>query len=126
MLLQMLLAFSLGIEGGYHIPAAGFQNLNTGTRFSVYAVRDVGFVDLTLGLNTAFYTGDNVSYHVSTTGIRLGMQKTNWVISPVLAIGAAHVSRSLGQNSESGFALAYSIGTAMNFRKERLSIHPGI
>jgi hypothetical protein len=126
MLLQMLLAFSLGIEGGYHIPAAGFQNLNTGTRFSVYAVRDVGFVDLTLGLNTAFYTGDNVSYHVSTTGVRLGMQKTNWVISPVLAIGAAHVSRSLGQNSESGFALAYSIGTAMNFRKERLSIHPGI
>jgi hypothetical protein len=126
MLLQILLAFSLGIEGGYHIPATGFQNLNNGTRFSIYTVRDVGFVDLTLGLNTAFYKGDNPSYHISTMGLRFGVQKGNWVISPVLTIGADHFSRALGQNDESGFALTYSIGTALNFRKERLSIHPGI
>ena len=126
MLLQLLLAFSIGIEGGSHIPATGFQNLNSGTRFSIYALREVGFVDLTLGLNTAFYTGDNPSYHLTTTGLRLGVQKSNWAISPVLAIGADHISRALGQSSESGFGLAYSLGTVMNFRKERLSIHPGI
>ena len=122
----MLLAFSLGIEGGYHIPATGFQNLNTGTRFCIYTVRDVGFVDLTLGLNAAYYTGDNPGYRLSTTGLRLGVQKDNWVISPVLTIGADYISRALGQNSESGFGLAYSIGTALNFHRERLSIHPGI
>jgi hypothetical protein len=126
MLFQLLLAFAIGIEGGYHIPATGFQNLNSGTRFSIYTVREVGFVDLTLGLNTAFYTGENPSYHLTTTGFRFGVQKSNWIISPVLAVGADHISRALGQNSESGFGLAYSIGTVMNFRKERLSIHPGI
>ncbi|KPL14969.1 hypothetical protein AMJ74_02430 [candidate division WOR_3 bacterium SM1_77] len=124
MLLHMLLAFSLGIEGGYHIPAVGFQNINTGNSFSVYTVRNVGFVDLTLALKTAFYTGDNASYNLNATGLRLGVQKSNWPISPVLAIGGDYVSRALGQNSESGFALAYSMGMLLNFRIDRLSIHP--
>jgi hypothetical protein len=124
MLLQMLLAFSLGIEGGYHIPAVGFQDLNTGTSFSIYTVRNTGFVDLTLALQTAFYTGDNASYHFNATGLRIGMQKGNWPISPALAIGGDYVSRALGQNSESGFALAYSMGILVNLRIDRLSIRP--
>jgi hypothetical protein len=126
MLLQMLLAFSLGIEGGYHIPAVGFQDLNAGTGFSVYTVRNMGFVDLTLTLQTMFYTGENNAYHFSTTGLRLGMRKSTWPISPVLSAGADYVSRALGQSNESGFGLAYSIGMLVNFRRERLSIHPGI
>jgi hypothetical protein len=126
MLLQVLLAFSLGIEGGYHIPAVGFQNLNAGTGFAIYTIRNVGFVDLRLTLQTTFYTGENTAYNLSTTGMSFGVHKSNWPISPFLAIGADYVSRSLGQSDESGFALAYSIGMCTNFRKERLSIHPGI
>ncbi len=126
MLLQILLAFSLGVEGGYQIPAVGFQNLNTGAGFSVYTVRRAGFVDLTLALQASFYSGDNSSYHLNTTGLRLGIQKGDWFISPVLAIGGDYVSRALGQNSESGFALAYSIGMMLGFRTERLSIRPKV
>ena len=126
MLLHMLLAFSLGIEGGYHIPALGFRDINTGNSFSVYTVRHVGFVDLTLAIQTAFYTGDNASYHLNTTGLRLGVQKSNWPISPVLAIGGDYVSRALSQNSESGFAVAYSMGMLLHFRIDRLSILPKI
>jgi len=126
MLLQILLAFSLGVEGGYQIPAVGFQDLNTGASFSVYTLRNVGFVDLTLALQTAFYTGDNSGYHLNTTGLRLGIQKSNWPISPIVAIGGDYVSRALGEENEAGFALAYSLGVLLGFRMDRISIRPMI
>ena len=126
MLLHMLLAFALGIEGGYQIPAVGFKDINTGTSFSVYCSHNMGFVDITAAAQTAFYTGDNSSYQSSATGFRFGVQKGNWPISPVLAVGADYVSRNLHQHSESGFALAYSLGEILNFRINQLSIHPKI
>ena len=126
MLLHMLLAFALGIEVGYQIPAVGFRDINTGTGFSIYCLRKVGFVDITAAAQTAFYSGDNSSYHSSASGFRFGLQKGNWPISPVIAIGADYISRDLHQYSESGFALAYSLGVVLNFRIDRLSIHPKI
>jgi len=126
MLLYILLGFTIGLEGGYSLPAAGFKDINTGMNFSIFALRDVGFVDLTLGVQAAYYTGDNTSYHFSTTGLRLGVQKSKWRISPVLAIGGYYANRSLNASKESGFTAAYSIGVILNFRIERLSIYPKI
>ena len=122
----MLFAFALGIEGGYQIPAVGFNNINTGTDFSVYCTRTIGFLDASVAVQTAFYKGDNSSYNLSATGLRLGVQKTNWPVSPSLAIGADYISRELHQYGESGFALAYSMGIVFNFRVNQLSIHPKI
>lgn len=126
MLLYVLLSFTIGLEGGYSFPAAGFKDINTGMNFSIFALREVGFVDLTLGIQAAYYTGDNTSYHFSTTGIRFGVQKSNWKISPVLTISAHYASRSLNASKESGFTAAYSIGAVLNFRIERLAIYPKI
>ena len=84
----------------------------------------MGFVNLKLAVQNTFCTGNNSSYHFNTVGLRLGVQKGNWPISPVFAVGGDYVSRTLNQNSESGFALAYSMGVQLNFRIDRLSIHP--
>jgi len=126
MLLNLLLAISIGVEGGYHIPAVGFRNINTGTSFTLSVARRVSFVDLTVATQTAFYTGDNPSYQLNTIGLRVGIHKGNWPISPVLAIGADYVSRDLKQYGESGFAVAYSIGVLMNFRVNQVYIYPKI
>jgi len=126
MLLNLLLAISIGVEGGYHIPAVGFNNINTGASFSLNATRHVSFIDLTVAAQTAFYTGDNQSYHLNTVGLRVGIHKGNWPISPVLAIGTDYISRDLKQNSEFGFAIAYSIGVLMNFRVNQVSVFPKI
>jgi hypothetical protein len=126
MLLNLLLAISIGIEGGYHIPAVGFNNINTGTSFSLFAIRKVSFVDLTVGAQTTFYTGDNQSYHLNTFGLRVGIQKSNWPISPVFAIGGDYISRDLNQHNEAGVAVAYSIGVLMNFRVNQVLIYPKV
>jgi hypothetical protein len=124
MLLCLLFAFSIGIEGGYSFPAVGFKDINTGMSFSLFALRAVGFVDAKLAVQTAYYTGDNTSYHYNTSGLQIGIQKNSWLISPVLAIGGYYTSRSLNQSTESGLAAAYSIGAILNFHIERLHIYP--
>jgi len=126
MLLNLLLAIAIGVEGGYHIPAVGFNNINTGTCFSLSVARKVSFVDLTVAAQTAFYTGDNQSYHLNTVGLRVGIHKGNWPISPALAIGGDYVNRDLREYGESGFAVAYSIGVLMNFRFNQVFIYPKI
>ena len=124
MLLYMLIAFSIGIEGSYNIPAVGFKNIHSGAGFSVFADRNTGIVDLTFSLQAAFYAGDNPSYSMNTTGFRLGFYKKNWPISPVFAIGGDYISRGLSQTSETGFAAAYMIGVLINLKFDRLHIYP--
>jgi len=122
----MLFAISIGIEGGYNIPAVGFQNIHTGTTVSLCADRNMGIVDLTLSVQTSFLTGDNPSYTLNATGLRLGMYKGNWLISPVLAVGGDYINRGLNQSSETGFAAAYTIGALINFKINRLRIYPKV
>ncbi len=124
MFLYILFALSVGVEGGYNIPAVEFENINAGTVFSVFADRKMGFVNLKLSVQTAFYTGDNPSYSFNTTGLRLAVYKKNWPASPILAIGGDYVSRSLEQNKETGFGAAYTMGFLFNFRVNRLHIYP--
>lgn len=124
MLIYMLIALSLGIEGGYNSPAVGFDDIHSGTGFLVFADRNTGIVNLTLSIQAAFYTGDNQGYSMNTTGFRLGLYKKNWPVSPVLGVGGDYISRGLGETSETGFAAAYIIGTQINFEFERMHIYP--
>jgi hypothetical protein len=106
----MLLALSIGIEGGYDLPAVGFKDINTGSVFALTAGRKVGIVDAVLSLQASFYSGDNPGYSMS----------------PVFSIGSDYVIRNLDEASENGFASAYAIGLLFNFRVERLHIYPKI
>ncbi|UCF70213.1 MAG: hypothetical protein JSW49_08420 [candidate division WOR-3 bacterium] len=124
MLLYILIGLSIGIEGGYVFPAVGFESISSGAGFAVFADRNAGIVDVSLSLQTAFNTGDNPGYSMTTMGFRFGLYKENWSISPVLAFGGDYLSRSLNGTSESGFAAAYTIGAQINIRHERLHIYP--
>ena len=124
MIVYILVALSIGIEGGYNIPAVGFQNINTGASVALFADRNMGITDLTFSLQTSFFRGDNPSYTMNATGLRLGMYKGNWPISPLLAVGGDYINRGLNQNSETGFAAAYTIGAIINFKFNRLHIYP--
>ncbi|MDH4210024.1 MAG: hypothetical protein OEV79_01040 [candidate division WOR-3 bacterium] len=126
MILYMLFAFSIGIEGGYDLPAVGFKDINTGSVFSLTAGRKVGIVDAALSLQASFYSGDNPGYSMSTLGFRLGFYKKNWPLSPVFSIGSDYVIRNLDEASENGFAAAYAIGLLFNFKVERLHVYPKI
>ena len=126
MILYMLRALSIGIEGGYDFPAVGFRDINTGAAFSLTAGREAGIVDATASLQASFYTGDNPGYSVSTFGFRLGFYKKNWPLSPFVSIGSDYVIRNLDGASENGFAAAYATGIMFNFTVERLHIYPKI
>jgi hypothetical protein len=124
MILYVLVALSIGIEGGYDNPAVGFNNIDKGAGFALVAAHNIGFADMTLSLRTVFYTGDNPVYSMNTVGIRMGMYKKNWPVSPVLAAGSDYVIRDLDEANENGFAGAYSIGVLLNFKVEKLHVYP--
>lgn len=124
MILYALVALSIGIEGGYNTPAVGFNDIEKGAGFSLVTARNMGFIDMALSLRAAFYNGDNPSYTMNTFGIRLGLYKKNWPVTPVLAAGSDYVIRDLSQANENGFAGAYSIGVRVNFNVERLHVYP--
>jgi hypothetical protein len=120
----MLITMSIGIEGGYNIPAVGFEDIHSGAAFSVSADRSMGIVDLTFSMQAAFYTGDNAGYSMNTTGFRLGFYRKSWSVSPVFAVGGDYINRGLNQTSENGFAVAYTLGVLINLKYERLHIYP--
>lgn len=120
----VLFAFSIGIEGGYSIPAVGFKDISAGTSFSLVAERSMGIVDVSLAGQTSFYSGTNAAYHLNATGVRLGIQKSNWPISPVMAIGIDHISRDLNGNRETGFVSVYSLGFIINLHFNQLHVYP--
>ncbi len=122
----MLLALSIGIEGGYDLPAIGFKDINTGAVFSLAAGRKVGIADAVFSLQVSFYSGDNPAYSMSTMGFRLGFYKKNWPLSPFISIGSDYVIRNLDEGSENGFAAAYATGLLFNFKVERLHVYPKI
>jgi hypothetical protein len=126
MILYVLFALSIGIEGGYDLPAVGFKEINTGAVFALTAGRNAGIADVTFSLQASFYSGDNPGYSMSTLGFRLGLYKKNWPLSPILSLGSDYVFRSLDEASENGFAAAYTVGLLFNFRVERLHVYPRI
>lgn len=126
MILYILFTLSIGIEGGYDLPAVGFKDINTGVVFSLAAGKRLGIVDAAFSLQTCFYSGDSPGYSMSTLGFRLGFYKKNWPLSPVFSIGSDYVIRNLDEASENGFAAAYAAGLLFNFRVDKLHIYPKI
>jgi hypothetical protein len=63
---------------------------------------------------------------MNSYGLRLGVSKNAWFISPVVELGVDYLTRSLGGGSESGFAFDYMIGALWNMRKEKLRFYPKV
>lgn len=126
MILYILFALSIGIEGGYDLPAVGFRDINTGAVFSLAAGKKLAIVDAAFSLQTCFYSGDSPGYSMSTLGFRFGFYKKNWPLSPVFSIGSDYVIRNLDEANENGFAAAYAVGMLFNFRVEKLHLYPKI
>lgn len=124
MLLFYIIAFSVGIEGGYSQPAVRFNNLDVGTALVIFVGRDFGIVYSTLALETVFYRGENAGYSFTTNGILFELSRRNGWFSPVIGFGADYVTRSLNRKSESGFAFNYRVGFLINFHMNRVRIYP--
>lgn len=126
MILYLLLGLCIGIEGGYMFPASGFQDINSGAGFSVFAGRKAGFADLALSIRAAHYRGDNPGYAMSTLGCALDAYKRTWPITPVLMVGADYLRRTMDETSEAGFAASYALGARVNFNTGPLYIYPEV
>ncbi len=124
MLLCILIALSVGIEGGYNEPALGFNNIKSGTAFTLFMNRHLRLADVTLSIGTGFHTGDNPSYSLDSYGLRCGLSKNDWLFSPVIEFGADYLRRTIHNANESGFAYVYTIGLVINFRYERVRLYP--
>jgi hypothetical protein len=124
MLLYALIALSVGIEGGYNLPAARFDNLNSGPALSIFMSRDFSIADLALSLETDFYRGKNSAYSVNFYGIHVHTFKSTWRFSPVIEFGAEYMTRTLNAEKESGYVFTYGIGLVINFTVDRLRIYP--
>jgi hypothetical protein len=122
--IYLLLSISIGVEGGYNLPATGFDNLKSGPIMTIFLSRDIGIVDITTSLETSFYFGKNPAYSMNRYGFHIGFSKRNWQFSPVIEIGGDYVSRGINNVSESGFAMNYGLGFLINFRVEKLRIYP--
>ena len=123
-MLYFLIALSLGLEGGYSMPAVGFNDLNSGITFSLYTNRHFQIVDLSLGMGLSYYTVENSSYSLYFYDLDIGLSKHNWLFSPVLEFGPEYTQRKLGDSDESGFALSYSFGALVNIYFKDLRFYP--
>lgn len=123
MILYFLVALSLGVEGGYNLPV-GFDNLESGPGFAVFVSRDFGITNIALSLETNFYRGKNSAYSLNSYGFRLGFNKSNWLFSPAIDLGADYINRKINAAKETGYAVMYGLGFLINFHVEQLRISP--
>ncbi|HEC79439.1 MAG TPA: hypothetical protein ENI34_09940 [candidate division WOR-3 bacterium] len=124
MLLYLLLVASVGVEGGYSLPAVGFHNIESGVTFSVFVNHHFKISDLSVYVDNSFYSGKNGSYSVSLYGMHCGFSKNNWRLSPLITFGADYLSRRIDGAGEDGFAFAYSLGFLLNFHSDNLRVYP--
>lgn len=115
---------SIGIEGGYSLPAVGFSHLKSGTALTLFVTRHFHIADLTLSAETSFFSGENPSNSINFFGLRCGFQKNNWLISPVIEFGADYGKHEIKDAKESGYALDYNFGLLVNFQINRMRIYP--
>jgi len=123
-MLYFLIALSLGFEGGYSMPAVGFNDLNSGITFSLYANRHFQVVDLSLGAGISYYTLENSAYALYFYDLDIGLTKNNWLFSPVVEFGPEYTQRKHDSSDESGIAFYYSFGILVNFYFEDLRFYP--
>lgn len=124
MLLYIIISMSFGIEGGYNIPAVGFNNLKSGTALTMFVNRNFKVTDITFSIGTTYYSGNNAGYSFNSYGLRCGFNKNNWRFSPVVEFGTDYVSRKINNVKETGYTFNYTIGLLINFHSENLRIYP--
>jgi hypothetical protein len=124
MLVYLLIALSIGCEGGFNNPVLGFQDINPGPGFAIFASRDLRILDITMAVEMNSYSGKNPAYGVDRYGVRLVMSKHDWLFAPLLEVGGDYISRKLKEAGESGYAITYGLGFMINFRVERLRLYP--
>lgn len=124
MFLYFLVMISIGVEGGYNIPAIGFNNLESGVAFAVFANHHLRIADASLLIGSSFYTGQNDSYFLNSYCVRCGFSKNNWRFSPFLEFGGEYMKRELGGAEETGLALSYAVGFLINFQSNNLRLYP--
>ena len=124
MLFCFLISLSVGIKAGYNFPAVGLNNINSGVALTVFVNRHWRVADVTFSIGTAFYTGDNPSYSLTSYGLRCGLSKNNWFFSPIAEFGGDYANRAINAAQESGYVFDYALGLLLNFHKERLRIYP--
>ncbi|MGB3339884.1 MAG: hypothetical protein WBB37_00170 [bacterium] len=123
-MLYFLIALSLGFEGGYKMPAVGFNDLNSGITFSLYVNRHFQIADLSLGAGMSYYTVENSAYALYFYDLDIGFAKNNWLFSPVIEFGPEYTQRKHGDSNETGTAFYYSLGVLVNFYLEDLRFYP--
>ncbi len=124
MLLFFLISISLGVEGGYNQPAVGFNNIKSGSAFSLFVNQHWRVTDVTLSIGTVFHTGDNPSYSLDTYGLRCGFSKNNWRFSPIIEFGTDYLRRTIHDAKEFDYVFIYTIGLVINFHHEKLRLYP--
>ncbi len=125
MILFILISISLGIEGGYSLPASGFRNIDGGVSWAVNLKNVDGIIAYGINLNTVFNTGKNPGYTLNKTGLKFLLYHSRWRISPVLESGFSYIKRSLHNHKEVGYGFQYGIGFLINFNFESIRIIPG-
>ena len=115
---------SLGIEGGYKVPAVGFNNLESGVAFSIFADHHLQIADAAISIGASFYKGQNASYFMSSYGVKCGFSKNNWRFSPFFEFGGEYMKRELRNAEEIGLALEYAVGFLINFQSNNLRLYP--
>jgi hypothetical protein len=123
-MLYFLIALSVGVEGGYSMPAVGFKDLNSGITFSLYVNRHFQVVDLSLGAGMSYYTVENSAYTLYFYDLDIGFTKKNWLFSPAIEFGPEYTQRKHSHSDESGMAFYYSFGFLVNIYSDNLRFYP--
>ena len=123
-MLYFLIALSVGFEGGYSMPAVGFNDLNSGIAFSLYVNRHFNLVDLSLGAGVSYYTVENSAYTLYFYDMDIGFTKNNWLFSPAIEFGPEYTQRKHDTGDESGSAFYYSLGILVNFHLDKMRFYP--
>ena len=125
MILYILISFSLGIEGGYSLPANGFRDIDGGVSWAVNLKRVDGFIAYGINLNTVYNRGKNLGYTLNKTDLKFLLYHNKWRISPVLELGFSYIKRSLSGHKEVGYGFQYGAGFLIKFNFESVRIIPG-
>ncbi len=107
----------------------GFDyNLNSGIMVNALLGKEDynHHVYLNLMLNGTYYRGKNPGYTVSSYGVGLLIQKSNWRFAPFVASGVSYVARELNKNKEWSVIFDYAGGFVVNFYYETIRIYPGL
>jgi hypothetical protein len=120
----LVAGLSIGIEGGTDLPVSGFEDLNSGAVFRVFAGKHAGPININIAFESTYHAGENPGYGVTDYGLRLVLGKSGWRFSPLAELGLDHISRTINNSSENGTVLSYAAGFLIAFKAGSIQIFP--